>query len=914
MASQKWQINRPTWPQWRRSLGFYLTLFSLTVVLCLAVAGLQRVMAQSIVCSTKQSCLEKTERAISNTNYSEALKFLKTLQNSDLQNQLDPREKWWVSQTTADIYIEWNQLENARENLKVADRFAQTQPERSAVSYSLGLIAAKETAVKSRIEPSLILKEQFLPQQALQEQVLTTVVQFEESIKALVPSEGLPLSARSPIPSLEVLQPKLQQLRQIATYQSQGYKLLADAYQDLAIAVKKYNQPNRALDPVLERSISDRLKPAETLRQSVLPLTQALLDLLPNIQTAFKELPPDRPALEARLHFVHTLGKLKGFAESVNQADLALKNILSESPKLPAQSPLTLALKSLPKTLLPKDLQDKLSGAAKTADIMAEDLLEQTIPIAQSQNYQAIEAQARIKLARLYRAADKTDQADALMTAEIIQRLDQQVPPELSGQLYGDYARSLKNKQSDAEALTASELAIARIESVRGDLVALADEDQYNYRDSIEIFYRDNIDLHLKQNSDKPSQDALKTVLYRVEALQLAEIHNYFREPCIIGKSILLDEFIQKGATDAALIYPIVLEDQIHIIAKLPDKQELQHYEPSVKVSREQVRKAVENFPEWLRKNNTDEVKKSQIYDWLIKPLEPDLKLAQTGQLKQNSKSDQPLESPYTLVFVLDSELRNVPMAALYDGKQYLIQKAPIALSPGLRLFKPEPMQRREALFGGLVKEVPQRFGADELGSTLDELEKLRALRVVKGQLSTVLASDQCDRQAGNEPLLENCFTSKNLSKSLSQTRFNILHLSTHAVFSSEVDKTYILMADEPNGKVSVNQFSAAIKQRERLREEPIELLFLSACETVKNDNRSLLGLAGIALRSGARSTIATLIQVPDATTPDFVDKFYRYLNQNETKAKALQLAQKAMINDSALSAWAPYVLVGSWR
>ncbi|WP_255353125.1 CHAT domain-containing protein [Planktothricoides raciborskii] len=58
------------------------------------------------------------------------------------------------------------------------------------------------------------------------------------------------------------------------------------------------------------------------------------------------------------------------------------------------------------------------------------------------------------------------------------------------------------------------------------------------------------------------------------------------------------------------------------------------------------------------------------MYDWLIQPAEADLNRNQT----QN------------LVFVLDVFLRSLPMAALYDGQQYLIEKYSLALSPGLKL------------------------------------------------------------------------------------------------------------------------------------------------------------------------------------------------------------------------------------
>ena len=98
----------------------------------------------------------------------------------------------------------------------------------------------------------------------------------------------------------------------------------------------------------------------------------------------------------------------------------------------------------------------------------------------------------------------------------------------------------------------------------------------------------------------------------------------------------------------------------------------------------------------------------------------------------------------------------------------------------------------------------------------------------------------------------------------------------------------------------------------------PLELLVLSACETADGDNRATLGLAGLALRAGTSSTLATLWRVRDDSTIQLMEQFYTELMQSGvSKAEALHRAQKALLQDRKYQnprSWSPYILVGNWR
>ena len=99
---------------------------------------------------------------------------------------------------------------------------------------------------------------------------------------------------------------------------------------------------------------------------------------------------------------------------------------------------------------------------------------------------------------------------------------------------------------------------------------------------------------------------------------------------------------------------------------------------------------------------------------------------------------------------------------------------------------------------------------------------------------------------------------------------------------------------------------------------QPVEMLALSACRTAAGDDRAALGLAGVAVKSGARSAFATLWYVDDAVSGALVADFYRRLvaDPEISKAEALRQAQLEVMKDPRNAhprAWAPYMIIGNW-
>jgi CHAT domain-containing protein len=161
--------------------------------------------------------------------------------------------------------------------------------------------------------------------------------------------------------------------------------------------------------------------------------------------------------------------------------------------------------------------------------------------------------------------------------------------------------------------------------------------------------------------------------------------------------------------------------------------------------------------------------------------------------------------------------------------------------------------------------------------------------------------------------LLDRQFTRPRLDTQLRSRSFDILHLATHAQFSSRADETYLLAWDE---RVNVRDLDDLLQVRQL--NPSLDLLVLSACQTALGDERAILGMAGVAVRSGALSTVATLWSVRDRSTLELMDEFYRQLSQNPrpTKAEALRQAQLHLLHDSTYQHpffWAPFVLIGHW-
>ena len=436
--------------------------------------------------------------------------------------------------------------------------------------------------------------------------------------------------------------------------------------------------------------------------------------------------------------------------------------------------------------------------------------------------------------------------------------------------------RLLKQQGDIPGAIAAETQAVEALQEIRGDLVAINPDVQFSFRESVEPIYRNLVDLLVSYD---PNKNNLLQAREVIESLQLAELENYFREACIDAEPKQIDEIDDT----AAVIYPIILPERLAVIASFPGDDVI-YYEQSL--SESQTENTLNKLLQSLNPiySNKQRLRLSQqVYDWLIKPSEANL-------------AKHKIE---TLVFVLDGTLRNIPMSALYDGNQYLIEKYKVALAPGLQLLESETfnIDNLQAVVAGL-SESSQGFSA------------LPGVEIEVNEISRYIPS---------RLLLNQQFTNNGLREQLRETPSPLVHLATHGQFSSNPEETFILTW---NDQIKVKEFEDLLRVREEIgNAQPIELLVMSACQTAIGDERASLGIAGVAVRSGARSTIATLWSVKDESTVALMDEFYQQLAQNSseismTKAEALRQAQMALINSSNFNHpffWSPFVLIGNW-
>ncbi|AUT04372.1 hypothetical protein CLI64_15140 [Nostoc sp. CENA543] len=431
------------------------------------------------------------------------------------------------------------------------------------------------------------------------------------------------------------------------------------------------------------------------------------------------------------------------------------------------------------------------------------------------------------------------------------------------GQLY--------QQQGDRPAAIAAYTeAVKSLKALRGDMAAVNPDVQFSFRESVEPVYRELVGLLLDA---QPTQKELTQARELIESLQIAELDNFFREAC-------LDKAQQIDQVDptATVVYPIILPDRLAVILSQAG-QPLRYY--ATRKSQAEIEQTIDNFLVALNpvSNSQDRERLSQqIYDWLIRP-------AQQEQALKNTK---------TLVFVLDGKLRNIPIAALSDGQQYLIEKYAVALSPGLQLMAAQSLQQShiDAIVGGISQS---RHGFSALPAVESEVKRI-------------------SKTVASATLLNQKFTNQALADRVKSSGANVVHLATHGQFSSRLEDTFLLTWD---GRVSVQELSELLKNRSGNSSKAIELLVLSACDTATGDDRAVLGLAGLAIKSGARSTIATLWPVKDKAAEMLMTRFYDYLNNSQlTKAEALRQAQINLIRQTDFREpffWSAFVLVGNW-
>jgi CHAT domain-containing protein/Tfp pilus assembly protein PilF len=363
------------------------------------------------------------------------------------------------------------------------------------------------------------------------------------------------------------------------------------------------------------------------------------------------------------------------------------------------------------------------------------------------------------------------------------------------------------------------------------------------------------------------------------------------------------------GAGTAA-VYTLVLDQKCELIVITPATRVARE----IPIGKIALRGKVSALARALASHQSEEdilPKAQDLYNVLIAPIEKDLQGAQAK----------------TLVWSLDDVLRYVPLAALYDGKQYLVER-----------YRNVVITTASA---GNLKDQPQvsswRGAAMGISKDYDGLGELKA---VPEELASVVRSDKTPGSHGLVPgtiLLDDSFTETGMETALDQHP-PLVHIASHYVFHVGDDtKSYLLLGGKNTGGQAFHLTLADLRDDQRMDFRGIELLTLSGCQTAvasnDSDGREIDGLGITAQRKGAKAVVATLWAVDDASVGLLMATFYKLwvTTPGITKAEALQQAQLTLLHgtmDSSAGAskqrpasqyanpfyWAPFILIGNWK
>lgn len=427
------------------------------------------------------------------------------------------------------------------------------------------------------------------------------------------------------------------------------------------------------------------------------------------------------------------------------------------------------------------------------------------------------------------------------------------------------------------EAIQAYRRAVSTVQPIRHEFSGYQGR-RHSFHDSIGPVFYELEDLLLKRaaiSQDAQQQQALLIQARDTSELyKAAELQDYFKDECVKSARSRTSTSGNIPKT-AAIIYPIILPDRLELLVNIAGTWR----RAASPVSAVRLTDEVRAFRRHLQDRGSREYLSygRQLYTWIIKPIEQDLAAANID----------------TLVFIPDGALRTIPMAALHDGQQFLINRFALAVTPGIDLTDLRPTDRTGVRMLSLgLTEAVQGFPA--LPNVKAEMEAVKAL------------------YAGTS-LIDGQFRIPAVQSELQDRQYSVVHIASHGLVGNEAKDSFLLSYDD---KITMDQLSQLIGMFQ-FRKSSLDLLTLSACETAVGDDRAALGLAGMAVKAGARSALASLWFIDDEATSQLISEFYTQLQDPSiSKAVALQRAQIKISSDPAHdhpSFWAPFLLINNW-
>jgi CHAT domain-containing protein len=476
-------------------------------------------------------------------------------------------------------------------------------------------------------------------------------------------------------------------------------------------------------------------------------------------------------------------------------------------------------------------------------------------------------------------------------------------------------AATLVNLNQTSLAIAFYKSSIGITESIRKDIRSLGKEDRQSYLQTVADRYRHLADLLL-------SQGRVIEALQVLDLLKVQELEDYLKnikgndrtaqgvrmlepEKSISDKLLAVSfensheinsqlaskiqqftkseinrvpDYLKQIPQGKVLLYPLILRDRLELILFSNNNIPVNR---TVKISQEKLEKLIAEYRSGLLDAGSEDVQESarELYNLLIKPVETELAQAKAE----------------TILYATDRQLRYVPLAALYDGKQWLIEKYRVSnliayiLSDFGQQSKVQPSILAGA-FGG--KSGEQKFGQTALPATIKEVQAIAN----SFNNSVTLIEENFSRQA-----IESKFKNH-----------NIIHLATHAEFNIGVpENSFIIFGN--GDKIRLNEIND-------WKIPNVDLIVLSACQTgvvgKLGDGVEILGFGYQVQKAGAKQAIASLWKVDDAGTQALMAAFYKELQKGDvTIIEALRRAQISLIRSQTYdhpNYWSAFFAIGN--
>jgi CHAT domain-containing protein len=374
-------------------------------------------------------------------------------------------------------------------------------------------------------------------------------------------------------------------------------------------------------------------------------------------------------------------------------------------------------------------------------------------------------------------------------------------------------------------------------------------------------------------------------------------------------------------------LYTLVADDHYRVIVVTPSVMVARE----VSISRADLRRKVAAFrAATMNPSVAPRSASYELYKVIVAPIKDDL----------NGANAQ------TILWSLDDVLRYVPVSALFDGKQYLVDYyRNVVITPAsLSRLKDKPDVKH---LSGLAMGIAKQYEDD-----------LPSLPAVRQELNGIVTDPQARESRGILPgtiELDDAFTEKSMTEQLKR-HYPLVHIASHFIFKPGSDaQSFLLLSGKDSAGKGYHLTLSELRNDPDLRFDGVDLLTLSACETASTgstaDGREVDGFGITAQRKGAKAVLASLWSVDDVSTAQLMRDFYQHWVKTPgiTKAEALRQAQLMLLHSSdragsqaaedprtssvgtSLSVgprllsgdearyshpyyWAPFILIGNWN